>query len=354
MAELSYEERLKAEQRQFAGIESIAARNAAIAGHVVRNYRWPRLKEVCGASGPLEFYAFPAIDRIRNSGCSDIASIGSGDCATEIGVARHIKRAGVENFTIHCIDLSPEQSLRAEKAIEQAGLGRHFHLVKADFNEWKPDRRYAAVMANYMLHHVVNLEGLFAAVQAALVPNGAFCTMDVIGRNGHQRWPETLEIVKDIWAFLPDDKKYHRFHRRVFRNYFDQDCSKVGFEGIRAQDILPLCISNFGFESCLFGGGIAEVFYAQRYGGNFDPNDDKDRAFIDFVCRLNDLLIDCGAIKPTQMFAVMTTDRSVKPKVWRHWTPEFCVRPVTVDAGTAGSGLPAGGALPVSDRIPQR
>jgi ubiquinone/menaquinone biosynthesis C-methylase UbiE len=324
--ELSYSDRVQAEQKQFSGVESIADRHAEIAKHVVRNYRWPRLKTVFGATNPFEFYALPAIKRIRGGGCTDIASIGSGDCSTEIGVARCIERGGVEKFKFHCIDLSPDQISRARRSIEKAGLQQHFRLIEADFNEWQPDRPYAVVMANYALHHVMNLEHLFSAIRSALVPDGAFCTIDFIGRNGHRRWPETLSVVRDIWAFLPDSKKFNKFFKRTFKEYFDQDCSKIGFEGIRSQDILPLCMENFGFESCLFGGGVAEVFYAQKYGSNFDPDDDKDRAFIDFVCRLNDLLIDCGAIKPTQMFAVMTTDRTAEPRTWRHWTPDFCVR----------------------------
>jgi hypothetical protein len=84
-----------AERRQFAAIESIAARNAEISKHVCQHYRWPRMQQVCGARSPTDFYALSAVDRIRKSGCIDVASVGSGDCSTEVQVARRIKQAGM-------------------------------------------------------------------------------------------------------------------------------------------------------------------------------------------------------------------------------------------------------------------
>ena len=55
-------------------------------------------------------------------------------------------------------------------------------------------------MANHSLHHVLALEHLFAQVSATLREDGVFVVNDMIGRNGHQRWPEALDLLQRIWA----------------------------------------------------------------------------------------------------------------------------------------------------------
>ena len=42
---------------------------------------------------------------------------------------------------------------------------------------------------------------------------------------------------------------------------------------------------------------------------------------------LNDELIDAGTIKPTQMVAAMRATPCPSTRVYKHWTPQFCVRP---------------------------
>jgi hypothetical protein len=49
---------------------------------------------------------------------------------------------------------------------------------------------------------------------------------------------------------------------------------------------------------------------------------------VDRIGALNDRLIGEGAIKPTQMAAVMRAVKISSLRCYQHWTPEFCVRPV--------------------------
>ena len=41
-------------------------------------------------------------------------------------------------------------------------------------------------------------------------PGGKFLISDMIGRNGHQRWPEALTIVHDFWRKLPPSYRFNR------------------------------------------------------------------------------------------------------------------------------------------------
>ena len=136
-------------------------------------------------------------------------------------------------------------------------------------------------------------------------PDGAFVVADMIGRNGHMRWPETLAIVRHIWAQLPDRLKWDRGLNRLDRWYENWDCSVEGFEGVRAQDILPLLLARFQFEKFAATHGVADVFVERRFGQNIDVTDAADVTFLDQLCRLQQDLVRRGYIKPVQIVAVL-------------------------------------------------
>lgn len=142
------------------------------------------------------------------------------------------------------------------------------------------------------------------------------------------RWPEALEIIHGVWKFIPDHYKTNHQLKRFERKYDNWDCSKGGFEGIRAQDILALLVQKFSFFGFLGFGNLPDIFIDRGLGHNLSVDNPHDTAFIDFLEQLNTLLIDLGHLKPTMMFAAMTRRkwRAAPVKCFRHWTPEFCVR----------------------------
>ena len=89
-----------------------------------------------------------------------------------------------------------------------------------------------------------------------------------------------------------------------------------------------MLIQRFGFECFLGFANLIGVFVDRNFGPNFDPGNPRDRSFIDFVAGLDDHLIEIGKLKPTQMIAAIVKDKTVSPKVYKHLTPEFCVREV--------------------------
>jgi len=189
------------------------------------------------------------------------------------------------------------------------------------------------VLANYILHHIVELENLLEGVAAAIGGSGVFITADMIGRNGHMRWPEALCIITALWDTLPDELKYnHQFGVTdcTFNNW--DCCSDGGFEGVRAQDILPLLVSRFHFEKFLAVGNLTDVFCDRLYGPNYNPTVPAHTQFIDSIELLNSLLLELGVIKPTMMLAVMSNQATASPRFWKTLTPDFCIRsPHTLD-----------------------
>jgi hypothetical protein len=136
---------------------------------------------------------------------------------------------------------------------------------------------------------------------------------------------EALEVVEAFWKELPHSKKYHHQLKRFEDEFVNWDCSAEGFEGIRAQDILPELIRRFEFDYFLGFSNVADIFIDRCFGYNFDPKNESDLAFIDRVALTDDALLEPGMIKPTHMIAALQKEEAALEN-YKHLTPEFCMR----------------------------
>lgn len=294
--------------------------------------KWLRPQlETFGFSNPDQFFANylqAAHAEAEKAGrAARFASLGCGNCDTEARVAALLVERGMRDFVIECVDINTDMLARGRALAVEANVADHIVTVLGDFNDWRPQHTYDAVLANQSLHHVMNLEGLFATIESALTEQGRFITSDMIGRNGHMRWPEALAIVHEFWAQLPANYRYNAQLMRHEELYENWDCSKEGFEGIRAQDILPLLVERFDFEFFMGYGNVIDTFVDRGFGPNFNAEADWDRAFIDRVHSRDEQEIDSGTLTPTHMLAVMRR-RPFAGKLMnvRHLTPRFCLR----------------------------
>jgi SAM-dependent methyltransferase len=292
-------------------------------------YLRPRLVDVFGAADIPDIFANEILRLAKAQSKSKIRilSLGSGDCVFERSVHSRIDKAVDAHWV--CTDLNPAVVKHAQNEFRAAGLDRNFDIQAVDLNTSFVDGMYDVIIANHSLHHFLNLEYIFAEAEKHLESAGRFLVSDMIGRNGHMRWPEALMFVQSFWAFLPERFRFNNHARcyegREFNNY---DCTSNGdFEGVRAQDILPLLVQRFKFERFVGFGNLPDVFLDRAYGHNFDPDSEFDRNFIELLEELNDKLIDSGFIKPTMMIATLTKDE-VDP-VYDRWSAPFCVRTPT-------------------------
>lgn len=322
-----YDQRLATETAIFA--EQTEVHDLPAIFHYWSNrYLRPKL-ETFGFSNPDEFFAryLELAHAEAESRPLRFASLGCGNCDTEVRVAGLLAGRGLRDFTIDCVDINRAMLDRGEALAADAGVSAHIRTVVGDFNDWHPEIRYAAIVANQSLHHVLNLEGLFAAIEHALDANGRFITSDMIGRNGHMRWPEALDIVQEFWAELPPQYRYNvqlKRHEETFDNW---DCSKESFEGIRAQDILPLLVERFDFELFIAFANVIDPFIGRSFGSHFDANKKAGRTFIDRVHERDETEILAGRVKPTHMLAVLRRrPYAGELKTLDHLTPQFCLR----------------------------
>jgi ubiquinone/menaquinone biosynthesis C-methylase UbiE len=329
-----YSERLRKEVETFNKVENVHAL-PDIFHYWSHQYLRPKFIEM-GIRGIYEFFFdYMSAACEQTSAINKFVSIGSGHCEIEIQIVEMLLQAGYKNFVLECLDINPGMLKAAERSSEDKGVSQYLRFVNADALTWKPEKNsYSVVMAHQSLHHIVDLELLFGKIKKAIGKDGVFLTSDIIGRNGHMRWPEAMKEIDKIWVDMPNRYKYNHALKRVEKSYENWDCSTEGFEGIRAQDILALLNKEFSYEMFLGFGNLIDIFVDRAFGHNFDPESEEDKKFIDKVAELDDQLIESGALKPTHIIAVLRSSTVLTPKYYKHLTPEFCTR--NIDSSLAG------------------
>jgi SAM-dependent methyltransferase len=323
---MSYEAKVDQEIRNYRDVANVHEL-PDIFHYWSNKYLRPKLESL-GFTGPDDFFVqyITRIARPISPSICNILSLGAGNCDTEVRLAESLRDAGLSNFAFDCLDINPQMLARGERLAGERNLSSNFRFTETDVNRWEARISYDIVIANQSLHHVVELEELFEKIHRCLQESGFFVTNDMIGRNGHMRWPEALELVQACWTLLDDRHKWNHELKRHEAQYENWDCSLEGFEGIRSQDILPLLTKRFQFDCFLGFSNAINVFVDRAFGHNFDISDPRDRYFIDFVSGLDDYFIEAGKLKPTQMIAAMRKAGRSAAKVYKHLTPTFCIR----------------------------
>lgn len=327
-ADPAYEERVLAEAKHFQGRFGFGPLPPA--HHYWSNkYLRPEVERIYGIAGLVEMYAQECTRAFTVTGSRRILSIGCGRGDVEVDIACRLRAAGEEGFQIDCLELVPDLCEQGRRHAAARGVGDQVSFLAADMNTWSPDQpgKYAAVIANQILHHVVELEHLVQSIRSGLSPQGLLVTRDMIGRNGHRCWPEVKEVIDELWSILPRRLTYDVRFERFYDTYPNRNLAADGFEGIRSQDILPLLVENFHFERFIAFGGLIERVAGRAFGHNWRVEEDEgDRALLELVYLLNFRLIQAGSIKPTQVIATLSVEPS-ETVCGFGWTPEFCVRP---------------------------
>jgi len=134
--------------------------------------------------------------------------------------------------------------------------------------------------------------------------------------------------LNPLWSVLDERHRYNHHTRQVERQFINWDYSLAGFEGIRAQDILPLLVRDFSFDLFFAFGNLIDPFVDRGFGHNFNPQSETDRQFIDLVMALDDHYLETGQFKPTHMIAAMMRPGvAAETRCYKHLSPGFCIRP---------------------------
>jgi SAM-dependent methyltransferase len=153
-----------------------------------------------------------------------------------------------------------ELSARVMRAIRRGirrDLRRRARCVRTDLNfVHLPPATYDAIWSSGCLHHIVNLEALFAEVERALKPGGLFAIRDYVGERRMRFAPERLARVNAALQQIPA-----RF-RRVTAVEPPPLNGLSPFCGVRADDIVRLATARFDVIHHASSGALFPLNFA--------------------------------------------------------------------------------------------
>jgi len=242
-----------------------------------------------------------------------ILSIGSGNCDFEINL---LKKYSLR-CTIDCHELNLHMINRARENANKEGINQYINFYVSDLNLVEIVGVFDLVIASHSLHHIEKLEKLFESIHTSMTDESYFIINDMIGRNGHMFWDNTFDFCKRLWATFPKELKYNRLLNEYTPKRVQHDCSTKGFEGIRAQDILPLLDQYFSFKDFLPFFSIANKFTDRDFGHNFNMSNPHHIAILDNIGAWDEYFLNNKLLKPTQLIATLVK-KNVTVKDYRY------------------------------------
>lgn len=126
-------------------------------------------------------------------------------------------------------------------------------FIRTDLNVAElPAERYDVVWSSGCLHHILELEHLFAQVERALRPGGLFAFHEYVGESRRRYDPRRLELVRRALAEIPS-----RFYLGAPSTIGPPSADDMSpFCAIRSADVLPLARQRFDPVHIGAGGGL--------------------------------------------------------------------------------------------------
>lgn len=170
---------------------------------------------------------------------------------------------------------------------------------------------YDAILAHDVLHHITDLEGLYARVDRALAPEGKFFFQEYVGPNRFQYSDDRMELINRYFRLLPDDLRLDPITGGLLWRRERLSPEKVEredpTEAVRSQDVLPLARRVFRTEAEYPGGG--GLLNPLLFGviSNFQEGNQANDRLLQTLCDAEDRLSRSGRIQPD--FAVFAGSR---------------------------------------------
>ena len=208
---------------------------------------------------------------------------------------------------LEACDLSPQAIVQARAEAERAGLAGRLHFFVADLNALElPPVRYDLILFPMSLHHVRNLEGLFARVRQALRPGGLVALNEYIGPAQFQWTEKQLRYANETLKSLPpryrrnrDPRLWRRLleptRRRVRRRPRWRLAAEDPSESVRSAEILPLLEREFEIVERKDYGGTLLQLVLDSIAGNFQDTEEDQRVLLD-LCAAERKLIEQGGL----------------------------------------------------------
>jgi SAM-dependent methyltransferase len=223
--------------------------------------------------------------------------------ALELGMARAMEGT----------DISEDALEIARRSAE--GLPITYRRLDLNRDELEPGR-YDFVVSAAGLHHVTNLEHCVHQLWRSLKPGGLLLMNEFVGPDRFQWTDEQLEEMNRLFVPLPVEKRHNlmtgvtseRIERRPLAYMIEADPS----EAVRSSEIIGT-VSLF-FEPFVvreFGGTVLHPML-EGIAGNFDMEDEKDRAVVRSLIEAEERLVSSGEL-PADFLILAGRKRDVAP-----------------------------------------
>jgi SAM-dependent methyltransferase len=235
-----------------------------------------------------------------------LLGLGSGACGNELETIAPLLKVHGCHLRLTCVDINREILEQAAREAERRDVA--FTPLVQDINQLSLDTgAYDVIVAFASLHHFMNLDHVIREVNRALRPEGMFLTIDIPTRNGYLMWPETLEVVNNLWKMLPPKYKFDHTHFETptfIETYENIDYARTSFECINSEAILPALRTHLREIHYVPAFSIARRFFDTRFGPNYDIQLPLDKAIFEFVMNLDDYYLAGGILKPESFYGV--------------------------------------------------
>jgi SAM-dependent methyltransferase len=277
--------------------------------HVWSNQYIRPLLESYGYSAPELFLRGEAMAQAGIASMAgrtlNIVSLGCGEGALEFSIAESLHGSGFQTFRLLALDINPSLTGSINLRASRQGMETQIVGVTADLNSEQPFGTgiddIDLFIANQSLHHMTNLETLLEAVHRCLNDHGKFVVSDMIGRNGHLRWPSAKAVLDQVWSLSSPWQRFNHKVLRFEREFLDWDCSSDGFEGVRSQDIVEVLDRYFSPEWFVAFGNLVDVYVDRAFGPNYSSRQARDVKLLTFIADLDRDCIAAGVFPPTHL-----------------------------------------------------
>ncbi len=296
---LSYQDKLKSEIAIYEN-QTVVHNLPEIHHTYSAAFITPNLEKLTGVIGSDPWWIKEINSLIeRTNRTVKVLSLGCGNGDAEIKLLKQVKYQ--DKLELIGLDINPTMIERANSLAKENGIS-YARFELQDFNALKIDEKIDVYIANHSLHHMVELEHIFTEMARAASDDMIFLINDMIGRNGHKMWDNTKIVVDELWKYADQKYKLNAYNKRYDAEIMNIDCSTEGFEGIRAEDILPLLDEIFDIDVYLPFGTVVNRFVDRAYGHNFNPENKDDLAFINKMISIDEKYLSEGILSPCQAF----------------------------------------------------
>jgi GT2 family glycosyltransferase/SAM-dependent methyltransferase len=212
-------------------------------------------------------------------------------------------------------DITQHALAQARRAAERDGLeGLHYHEANLDEPDL-PEGVFDVVLGYHSIHHVANLDGLFAGVRRSLRPGGIFHLVEYVGPDRFQFPDRCIELINEYLDSLPPG--YGTLlsgapHAPVRRPSAEMVMAADPSEAVNSAAITASVARHFRvLVHCDLGGALMHHGLS-GIAQNFRADDPVAMAHLQRFFDLEDRMLAAGEIGSD--FAVITAIRDLTPE----------------------------------------